>query len=255
MSASYAHLGVYSDWAAMAADPGRGLPGRTGTWSAAWSARSWLSPANASTPAACGWSGAGAPRDSTERKSPTPLATARAPGPGSSSPPGPPARCPACSRCTATTASSTTGRKRSPTAPNRPRRSSPPCGPTTTRAGPTPTTWPGRASWCSCPTCSAGGAGASPWPRCPPLIQRLAELSTGTAPPDNQAPSPLLVQYNRDDELFTLAGAQAANERITAHYADTSAPDAYTGQFYDGHHKFDQAMQRDAFAWLTTQLG
>lgn len=69
-----------------------------------------------------------------------------------------------------------------------------------------------------------------------------------------QAPAPLLVQYNRGDELFPIAGAQAAHERITAHYADAGAPDAYTGRFYDGPHKFDQAMQRDAFAWLTAQL-
>jgi dienelactone hydrolase len=69
-----------------------------------------------------------------------------------------------------------------------------------------------------------------------------------------QAPAPLLVQYNRDDELFTRAGAQAAHDRITAHYAQTSAPDAYTGQFYDGHHKFDRAMQRAAFTWLSAQL-
>jgi hypothetical protein len=48
--------------------------------------------------------------------------------------------------------------------------------------------------------------------------------------------------------LFPLPGAQAAHERITAHYAD--APSAYTGRFYDGPHKFDLAMQQDAFAWL-----
>jgi len=64
------------------------------------------------------------------------------------------------------------------------------------------------------------------------------------------APAPLLVQYNRDDHLFPLPGAQAAHERITAHYAD--APGAYTGRFYDGPHKFDLAMQQDAFAWLQT---
>jgi hypothetical protein len=69
-----------------------------------------------------------------------------------------------------------------------------------------------------------------------------------------QAPAPLLVQYNRHDELFTLAGAHAAHDRSTAHYAQTSTPDAYTGRFYDGHHKFDRARQRDASAWLTAQL-
>ena len=69
-----------------------------------------------------------------------------------------------------------------------------------------------------------------------------------------RAPAPLLVQYNRHDELFPLAGAQAAHDRITAHYADAGTPDGYTGRFYDGHHKFDQAMQRDAFGWLAAQL-
>lgn len=69
-----------------------------------------------------------------------------------------------------------------------------------------------------------------------------------------QAPAPLLVQYNRGDEIFPIAGAQAAHDRITAHYASTGAPDAYTGRFYDGPHKFDQTMQHDAFAWLTAQL-
>lgn len=68
-----------------------------------------------------------------------------------------------------------------------------------------------------------------------------------------RAPSPLLVQYNRQDTLFDLAGAEAADERLTAHYAE--APDAYRGLFYDGHHKFDQRMQDDAFDWLGHRLG
>ncbi|PZS31871.1 MAG: hypothetical protein DLM59_09210 [Pseudonocardiales bacterium] len=67
------------------------------------------------------------------------------------------------------------------------------------------------------------------------------------------APAPLLVQYNRHDDLFPEAGAQAAHERITAHYAAT-APSGYAGQFYDGPHKFDLAMQHAAFAWLRTHL-
>jgi len=77
-----------------------------------------------------------------------------------------------------------------------------------------------------------------------------------------RAPAPLLVQYDRDDELFPLAGARAAHERITAHYAAadatptraTGAAGGYTGQFYDGPHKFDLAMQRDAFTWLRSHL-
>jgi dienelactone hydrolase len=69
-----------------------------------------------------------------------------------------------------------------------------------------------------------------------------------------RAPSPLLVQYDRDDQLFTPAGMHAAHERITAHYRSVGRPDAYTGQFYDGPHKFDLAMQQAAFAWLRRQL-
>lgn len=55
-----------------------------------------------------------------------------------------------------------------------------------------------------------------------------------------------------DDDLFPLPGAMVAHERITGHYADADASGAYTGRFYDGPHKFDLAMQQDAFAWLQT---
>jgi dienelactone hydrolase len=68
------------------------------------------------------------------------------------------------------------------------------------------------------------------------------------------APSPLLVQYNRDDPLFPLPGQIAAHRRIAAHYRSVGAGEAYTGRFYDGPHKFDQTMQDDAFAWLSEQL-
>jgi dienelactone hydrolase len=69
-----------------------------------------------------------------------------------------------------------------------------------------------------------------------------------------RAPSPLLVQYDRDDHLFTLTGMHAAHERIAAHYGSIGRPDAYDGQFYDGSHKFDLAMQQTAFAWLHQRL-
>jgi dienelactone hydrolase len=69
-----------------------------------------------------------------------------------------------------------------------------------------------------------------------------------------RAPAPLLVQYNRDDPLFPLSGAESAHERITAHYGETDCPNAYRGLFYDGPHKFDVAMQNDAFTWLGSHL-
>jgi dienelactone hydrolase len=69
-----------------------------------------------------------------------------------------------------------------------------------------------------------------------------------------QAPASLLIQYNRDDRFFPYVGAKTAHDRITAHYADAGAPEGYRGLFYDGPHKFDRAMQRDAFTWLHEQL-
>jgi dienelactone hydrolase len=68
-----------------------------------------------------------------------------------------------------------------------------------------------------------------------------------------RAPLPLLVQYDLDDELFSVEGMRAAHERLQEHYAGAAAAGAaaaYTGEFYPGPHKFDLAMQQSAFAWL-----
>lgn len=69
-----------------------------------------------------------------------------------------------------------------------------------------------------------------------------------------RTPSPLLVQYDLDDELFTPEGMIAAHSRLTRIFAAAGAPDAYTGQFYPGPHRFDLAMQAAAFAWLRQWL-
>jgi dienelactone hydrolase len=69
-----------------------------------------------------------------------------------------------------------------------------------------------------------------------------------------QAPAPLLVQYDQDDDLFTPEGMQAAHDRLRAHYTNVGAPEAYTGRFFPGPHKFDIEMQAAAFAWLKEQL-
>jgi dienelactone hydrolase len=70
-----------------------------------------------------------------------------------------------------------------------------------------------------------------------------------------RAPSPLLVQYDRDDELFSPESMQAADTRLAQHYRAVGAPDAYRGEFYPGPHKFDMEMQESAFAWLKARLG
>jgi dienelactone hydrolase len=69
-----------------------------------------------------------------------------------------------------------------------------------------------------------------------------------------RAPSPLLVQYDLDDDLFTAEGMQAAHDRISAHYRQASAAQNYVGEFYAGPHRFDVAMQDSAFCWLKRRL-
>ncbi len=90
------------------------------------------------------------------------------------------------------------------------------------------------------------------WMFFPPGLARLADW------PDlagSRAPSPLLVQYNREDPLFPPTGMAAAHERLTEIYAGEGAPSAYVGAFFDGPHKFDVEMQDQASAWLADRLG
>ena len=69
-----------------------------------------------------------------------------------------------------------------------------------------------------------------------------------------RAPSPLLVQFDRDDELFTMAGMTAADELLRRIYEEAGAPENYESGFFDGPHKFDLAMQADAFDFLSRRL-
>ena len=70
----------------------------------------------------------------------------------------------------------------------------------------------------------------------------------------SRAPSPLLVQYDLEDELFTKDGMVGAHEKLEAHYQRMGQPENYRGEFYPGPHKFDLDMQRSAFAWLKRTL-
>lgn len=90
------------------------------------------------------------------------------------------------------------------------------------------------------------------WMFFPPGLVRFADWPDLAA---CHAPAPLLVQYNLSDELFPVAGSQAAHRRISDHYMAMGAPKGYVGRFYPGGHKFDALMQQDAFAWLHQQLG
>jgi dienelactone hydrolase len=68
------------------------------------------------------------------------------------------------------------------------------------------------------------------------------------------APKPLLVQQCREDGLFPLAGMQASVDKIAAVYEKVGARDKFSGRFYDGGHRFDIAMQDEAFAWFDKVL-
>ncbi len=89
------------------------------------------------------------------------------------------------------------------------------------------------------------------WMFVPPGLATIADWPDLAA---SAAPTPLLVQYNRQDPLFSLEGMQSAHARIAAHYATIGRPAAYTGEFYDGPHKFDVQMQDAAFTWLAAHL-
>ena len=65
-----------------------------------------------------------------------------------------------------------------------------------------------------------------------------------------RAPSPLLVQYDIEDRLFSLEGQKEADRKISSIYTKMGHPKNYVGSFYPGRHKFDVAMQEDAFDWL-----
>ena len=69
-----------------------------------------------------------------------------------------------------------------------------------------------------------------------------------------RAPSPLLVQYDLDDSLFTETGMRDAHKKLQEHFSAAGKPEAYTGQFFPGPHKFDREMQSIAFHWLKEQL-
>lgn len=66
---------------------------------------------------------------------------------------------------------------------------------------------------------------------------------------------PVLVQNNRDDELFTFEGMAAAHARLEADFARAGRSVNYEGRFYPGHHKFDREMQTAAIDWLRQMLG
>jgi dienelactone hydrolase len=68
------------------------------------------------------------------------------------------------------------------------------------------------------------------------------------------APNPVLVLNNRQDALFTMPEMERADRILTEVYKKAGASDRYRASFYDGPHKFDADMQKEAFAWFDRWL-
>ncbi|MBO3802596.1 MAG: acetylxylan esterase [Candidatus Brockarchaeota archaeon] len=69
------------------------------------------------------------------------------------------------------------------------------------------------------------------------------------------APNPLMVQYDLEDDLYTLEGQRGADRKISMIYGKMGKSAHYSGKFYPGPHKFDAEMQEDAFDWFKRWLG
>ena len=67
-------------------------------------------------------------------------------------------------------------------------------------------------------------------------------------------PNPILVLNNRQDSLFTMAEMQRADAILGNVYKKAGASERYRANFYDGPHKFDREMQKDAFDWFDRWL-
>lgn len=68
------------------------------------------------------------------------------------------------------------------------------------------------------------------------------------------APNPVLVLNNRQDDLFTMPEMERADRILTEVYKKAGVADRYRASFYDGPHKFDRDMQKEAFAWFDRWL-
>ena len=69
-----------------------------------------------------------------------------------------------------------------------------------------------------------------------------------------RVPLPTMVLSDREDQLYTLPEMKKADEILQHVFAKAGASDSYQGNFYPGPHKFDAAMQKDAFDWFDRWL-
>ncbi len=70
-----------------------------------------------------------------------------------------------------------------------------------------------------------------------------------------RVPLPTMVLNNNQDQLFTLSEMHRADQILGETFKKAKASDHYRGIFYEGEHKFDLAMQADAFDWFDQWIG
>ena len=69
-----------------------------------------------------------------------------------------------------------------------------------------------------------------------------------------RAPLPTLVLNDSEDSLFTLSEMKKADKILRDVFAKADASDKYRCSFHPGPHKFDLAMQKEAFDWFDQWL-
>lgn len=69
-----------------------------------------------------------------------------------------------------------------------------------------------------------------------------------------RAPLPTLVLNDSEDTLYTLPEMQRAETILKEVYKKATAEDRFKCSFYPGPHKFDSAMQKEAFDWFDKWL-
>jgi dienelactone hydrolase len=65
-----------------------------------------------------------------------------------------------------------------------------------------------------------------------------------------RAPAATMVQNCRQDDLYTMPEMQRADAMIAETFQRAGASDRYKAMYYEGGHKFDREMQKDAFDWM-----
>lgn len=69
-----------------------------------------------------------------------------------------------------------------------------------------------------------------------------------------RVPLPTMVLNNIDDDLYTCSEMEQADKILKEIFEKAGAGGNYKGSFYPGKHKFDKAMQTEAFDWFDKWL-